>query len=161
MSAACGAFRCAGRRGEATPETLSGFDEVVVATGVAPRDPGIPGQDAPNVLRYIDVLAGGASVGKRVAIIGAGGIGFDVATYLAEQGESATLNPGEWAEEWGVSRPWQDRGGLTEPHPEPAARQITLLQRKAQKPGKSLGKTTGWIHRASLRATDSRLASET
>ena len=137
---------------KATPEALSGFDEVVVATGVAPRDPGIPGQDAPNVLRYIDVLAGGAPVGKRVAIIGAGGIGFDVATYLAEQGESATLNPGEWAEEWGVSRPWQDRGGLTAPHPEPAAREITLLQRKAQKPGKSLGKTTGWIHRASLRA---------
>ena len=137
---------------KATPEALSGFDEVVVATGVVPRDPGIPGQDAPNVLRYIDVLAGGAPVGERVAIIGAGGIGFDVATYLAEQGESATLNPGDWAEEWGVSRPWRDRGGLTAPHPEPAARQITLLQRKAQKPGKSLGKTTGWIHRAALRA---------
>ncbi|MSU89423.1 NAD(P)-binding protein [Rhodobacteraceae bacterium 2CG4] len=141
----------------ATPQMLERFDEVVIATGVVPRDPRIPGQDAPQVLRYTDVLLRGAEVGRRVAILGAGGIGFDVATFLAEQGDSATLHPDEWAGEWGVSRPWRDRGGLTAPRPEPAARQITLLQRKAQKPGKGLGKTTGWIHRAALRAKGVRM----
>ncbi len=132
---------------------LAGFDAVVVATGVQPRDPQIPGQDGPNVLSYIDVLRGDAPVGQRVAIIGAGGIGFDVAEFLAHQGESPTEVPDLWAQEWGVSTPWEVRGGLAEagPDPVPAARQITLLQRKGGKPGKGLGKTTGWIHRSSLR----------
>ncbi|MEM7614093.1 MAG: FAD-dependent oxidoreductase, partial [Pseudomonadota bacterium] len=88
----------------------------------------------------------------RVAIVGAGGIGFDVAEFLAHSGESPTEHPDLWAQEWGVSTPWEARGGLAVAEPVPAARQITLLQRKAGKPGKGLGKTTGWIHRASLRA---------
>ncbi len=137
----------------ATPEDLAAFDEVIVATGVLPRDPAIPGQDGTNVLSYIDVLRHKAEVGKRVAIIGAGGIGFDVAEFLAHQGASPTEDLDLWKAEWGVSRPWEDRGGLADdgPDPVPSAREITLLQRKAQKLGKGLGKTTGWIHRASLK----------
>uniref|UniRef100_UPI00356A1B4C FAD-dependent oxidoreductase n=1 Tax=Actibacterium sp. TaxID=1872125 RepID=UPI00356A1B4C len=133
-------------------DDLAGFDEVIIATGVSPRDPGIPGQDGPNVLSYIDVLRGKAQVGARVVIIGAGGIGFDVAEYLSEAGESPTLNLPEWLREWGVSDPETDRGGLAPegPQPEAPARQITLLQRKNERPGKRLGKTTGWIHRATL-----------
>ncbi|MEM9343724.1 MAG: NADPH-dependent 2,4-dienoyl-CoA reductase [Pseudomonadota bacterium] len=137
----------------ATPETLAGFDHVVVATGVTPRDPQIPGQDMPHVVSYIDILSGRVEAGDRVAIIGAGGIGFDVATYLAEAGESATENLEVWLEEWGVSDPETARGGLAPsgPKPEAAARQITIFQRKEGRPGKGLGKTTGWIHRAALR----------
>ena len=140
----------------ATPEMLADFDKVVIATGVIPRDPEIEGQDGPNVLTYIDVLRGKADVGKNVAIIGAGGIGFDVAEYLAHEGESPTENLELWKDEWGVGDPTQTRGGLAEegPQPEAPARQITLLQRKSQKPGKGLGKTTGWIHRASLKAKE-------
>ncbi|WP_424975829.1 FAD-dependent oxidoreductase [Dinoroseobacter sp. S124A] len=137
---------------EVTPDTVAGYDAVVVATGVLPRDPAIPGQDAENVLSYIDVLRGGAEVGPRVAIVGAGGIGFDVAEYLAHQGESPTEDPELWQREWGVADPAEIRGGLAPegPQPEASARQITLLQRKSEKLGKRLGKTTGWIHRASL-----------
>ncbi len=135
----------------ATPEALADFDEVIIATGVAPRDPGIPGQDAPNVLSYIDVLRGKAKVGKSVAIIGAGGIGFDVAEYLVTD-DSPTEDLDEWLEEWGVGDPGKVRGGLRPegPQPEPPVRQVTLLQRKSEKLGKRLGKTTGWIHRAGL-----------
>lgn len=136
---------------EATPDTLQGFDEVILATGVTPRDPGIPAAPGTQVLSYIDVLRG-APVGPRVAVIGAGGIGFDVSEFLAERGVSPTLQPEEWRREWGVSAPWQDRGGLTDAAPEPPAREIWLLQRKAEKPGRKLGKTTGWIHRATLQA---------
>ena len=138
----------------ATPavDDLTGFDEVIIATGVRPRDPGIPGQDGPNVLSYVDVLAGRAPVGKRVAIIGAGGIGFDMAEFLTHQGESPTLAPDLWQREWGVTDPAAHRGGLAPEGPQPTApaRQVVMLQRKAEKPGKRLGKTTGWIHRASL-----------
>ena len=132
---------------------MAGFDEVIVATGVRPRDPRIPGQDGPNVLSYIDVLAGKAPVGARVAVIGAGGIGFDVAEFLVHQGDSPTELPALWRREWGVSDPATDRGGLAPegPQPEPPARSVVMLQRKAEKPGKRLGKTTGWIHRASLK----------
>ncbi len=132
---------------------LDGFDEVIIATGVVPRDPQIPGQDAPNVLSYIDVLRGKAPVGKRVAIVGAGGIGFDVAEFLVQDGDSPTENLDEWKEEWGVGDPAQTPGGLAPegPQPEAPARQVTLLQRKNERPGKRLGKTTGWIHRAALR----------
>jgi 2,4-dienoyl-CoA reductase (NADPH2) len=126
---------------------LSGFDEVIVATGVSPRDPQIPGQE--RAKGYLEVLRG-APVGKRVAIIGAGGIGFDVAEFLVTNGHSATLQPQLWREEWGVGDPLHTPGGLAEPKPEPPAREIWLLQRKAEKPGRSLGKTTGWIHRAAL-----------
>jgi 2,4-dienoyl-CoA reductase (NADPH2) len=138
---------------EVSAADLDGFDEVIVATGVVPRDPGIPGQDGPNVLSYIDVLSGGAEVGPRVAIVGAGGIGFDVAEFLVQGGESPTLNLKEWKAEWGIADPQAYRGGLSAdgPQPEKAVRQVTLVQRKAETPGKRLGKTTGWIHRASLR----------
>lgn len=139
---------------DVTAAELSGFDDVIVATGVLPRDPGIPGQDGPNVLSYIDVLSRGAKVGDRVAIVGAGGIGFDVAEFLAHQGDSPTENLDLWLEEWGVTDPAAARGGIAPQgaQPVPPARQITVLQRKAEKLGKRLGKTTGWIHRASLQA---------
>ncbi|WP_104017497.1 NADPH-dependent 2,4-dienoyl-CoA reductase [Roseovarius nitratireducens] len=132
---------------------LADFDEVIIATGVIPRDPGIPGQDGPNVVNYIDVLRGKAKVGKRVAVVGAGGIGFDVAEFLVHAGESPTENIALWREEWGVGDPADVRGGLAPqgPQPEPPARAVTMLQRKAERPGKRLGKTTGWIHRAALR----------
>ena len=137
---------------EATPADLAAYDEVILATGVLPRDPEIPGQDGPNVVSYIDVLRHGALVGPRVAIIGAGGIGFDVAEYLAHHGTSPTEDVALWKAEWGVTDPEDHRGGLAPEGPQPtsSARQITLLQRKAEKLGKRLGKTTGWIHRASL-----------
>ncbi|MFN7225321.1 MAG: FAD-dependent oxidoreductase [Paracoccaceae bacterium] len=132
-----------------TPEVVAGFDEVVIATGVAPRDPGIPGQE--RALGYVEVLRG-AKVGKRVAIIGAGGIGFDVAEFLVHSGESPTEDFALWRQEWGVGDPAQAPGGLTAPKPEAPARDVWLLQRKAEKPGRKLGKTTGWIHRAALQA---------
>ncbi|MEM1272475.1 MAG: NADPH-dependent 2,4-dienoyl-CoA reductase [Pseudomonadota bacterium] len=137
----------------AEPDNLAGFDEVILATGVAPRDPEIPGQDGPNVLSYIDVLSGKRPVGQRVAIVGAGGIGFDVAEFLAHDGASPAKDVALWLREWGVSDPAVDRGGLSLEGPRPGApaRQITLLQRKPAKLGKRLGKTTGWIHRASLK----------
>ena len=137
---------------KARAEDLAGFDEVVIATGVTPRDPKIAGQDRPNVLSYIDVLEGGAEVGARVAIVGAGGIGFDMAEFLTT-GKSPTLDPEEWRREWGVADPEVARGGLAPegPRPAPPLRQVTLLQRKAERPGKRLGKTTGWIHRAALK----------
>ena len=133
---------------------LIGMDTVILATGVLPRDPGIPGQDLPHVLSYVDVLRGKVPVGDRVAIIGAGGIGFDVAEYLAEAGESASLDLDAWRREWGVGDPEDTPGGLAAngPEPEAPARRITLLQRKTSKLGKGLGKTTGWIHRAALQA---------
>ena len=135
----------------ATPDALEGFDDIIIATGVAPRDPGIPGQDGPNVLSYIDVLRGKAPVGQRVAIVGAGGIGFDVAEFLVTD-DSPTENLAEWLQEWGVGDPAEIRGGLRPEGPKPDApvREVTLLQRKSEKLGKRLGKTTGWIHRAGL-----------
>lgn len=131
-----------------------GYDGVIIATGVVPRDPKIAGQDHPKVLSYVDVLRHRMPVGKRVAIIGAGGIGFDVAEFLVhEEGRSPTLNLDEWLEEWGVVDPAEQRGGLAleRARPEPPARQVTLLQRKKGKLGATLGKTTGWIHRATLK----------
>ncbi|WP_422002817.1 FAD-dependent oxidoreductase [Roseovarius mucosus] len=138
---------------EVTADHLGGFDAVIIATGVIPRDPGIPGQDGPNVVTYVDVLRGGAEVGHRVAVVGAGGIGFDVSEYLVHEGISPTEDITLWRTEWGVGDPAEVRGGLAPqgPQPEPAARKVTLLQRKAEAPGKRLGKTTGWIHRAALK----------
>jgi 2,4-dienoyl-CoA reductase (NADPH2) len=137
---------------EATAETLTGFDDVIIATGVLPRDPQIKGQNANNVHSYIDVLKGNVTVGDTVAVIGAGGIGFDVAEYLVSGDDSPTENLEEWKREWGVGNPSQTRGGLAADgtQPEEPKRQVYLLQRKAQKLGKGLGKTTGWIHRATL-----------
>ncbi len=139
----------------ATVDDLTGFDEVLLATGVSARDPQIKGQAEGavrgQVLSYIDVLRHDRPVGARVAIVGAGGIGFDVAEYLLEAGHSLTLDPAAWRRHWGVGDPEAVRGGLLRPAPEAPARHITLLQRKAGKLGAGLGKTTGWIHRAALK----------
>ena len=145
---------------KATPEALEGFDEIILATGVTPRSPGIPGEDGPNAASYVDVLLNGAEVGQRVAIVGAGGIGFDVAEFLSHQGDSPTEHLPEWLELWGVADPAEHRGGLSPdgPQPEPPARAITLLQRKDERPGKRLGKTTGWIHRAALKMAQVKMA---
>lgn len=141
---------------EATASDLAAFDAVVIATGVLPRNPAIPGQDRPHVLSYAEALRG-AEVGARVAIVGAGGIGFDVAEFLAQSGPSPTLDPALWRREWGVGDPAATPGGLAPPEPPPAAREITLLRRKPGRPGAGLGKTTGWIHRASLAARGVRM----
>ena len=137
----------------ASAETLAAgkYDDVVLATGVKPRDPKIPGQDAANVLSYIDVLLHKKPVGKRVAVVGAGGIGFDVSEYLVDAGHSATLDTALWMKEWGVADPSVARGGVVKPEVAAPAHQVTLLQRKATTVGKGLGKTTGWIHRAALK----------
>jgi 2,4-dienoyl-CoA reductase (NADPH2) len=129
------------------------FDEVLLATGVVPRDPQIPGQDHPSVVSYLKVLNGSRAVGRRVAIIGAGGIGFDVAEFLAHDGPSTALDRDAWRREWGVGDPSEARGGVAgvRAQPAPPAREIMLLQRKAGKPGAGLGKTTGWIHRTALK----------
>ncbi|MEM1066847.1 MAG: NADPH-dependent 2,4-dienoyl-CoA reductase [Pseudomonadota bacterium] len=143
---------------EVRARELAGFDEVVIATGVTPRDPVIPGQDGPNVLNYIDVLARRAAVGPRVAVVGAGGIGFDVTEFLITE-ESPTEDLTAWLEEWGVADPAEHRGGLSPAGPQTTApsRQVTLLQRKAEKLGRRLGKTTGWIHRAGLQMKNVRM----
>ena len=131
-------------------DDLKGFDDVVIATGVSPRNPKIIGQDGANVLSYIDVLLHKKPVGKRVAVLGAGGIGFDVSEFLVED-HSPTMDLDAWKREWGVGDPAQTRGGLIKPEVSAPARQVTLLQRKASTVGKGLGKTTGWIHRAALK----------
>lgn len=132
---------------------LAAFDEIVLATGVVPRTVRFEGSDDPRVLRYDDVLAGRAQVGARVAIVGAGGIGFDVAEFLAHAGVSPSLDAAAWRREWGVDIDYTDaRGGLAPPEAPPRAREIWLLQRSPGRPGARLAKTTGWIHRASLKA---------
>ena len=132
----------------ASVDDLRGFDEVVIATGVAPRDPGIAGQE--RALSYIDVLRG-APVGPRVAVIGAGGIGFDVAEFLVQAGHSATNDPALWRREWGVGDPARRRAVWPSLRPTPRARQVWLLQRKAGKTGAGpWAKPPGWIHRAAL-----------
>ena len=130
-----------------------GFDEVVMATGVEPRTPEIEGIDHPKVIGYLDALMGRKPVGQRVAVIGAGGIGFDVSEFIVHQGESPSLNTEHFMKEWGVDLTVAHRGGIQGVQPEvPApAREVFLLQRKASKVGKNLGKTTGWIHRTSLK----------
>ncbi|MFC3148258.1 FAD-dependent oxidoreductase [Piscinibacterium candidicorallinum] len=138
-------------RADAAMLKAGGYAEVIVATGVAPRNPKIAGQDHPKVLSYIDVLRHAKPVGQKVAVIGAGGIGFDVAEYLTQDGPSSTLNLHEWLAEWGVEDPQVARGGVKRAEPVKVARQVTLLQRKQGKLGAGLGKTTGWIHRASLK----------
>jgi 2,4-dienoyl-CoA reductase (NADPH2) len=137
-----------GRRAEI--DDLVGFDEVVVATGVTPRIPDLPGVDHPKVVTYAQVVCEGAPVGRTVAVLGAGGIGVDVSEFLTHVGSPLTV--AEWMAEWGVGSPDASRGGLVEPRPAPSPREVHLLQRKATSIGKGLGKTTGWVHRASLRA---------
>ena len=128
-----------------------GFDEVILATGVTPRTPAIEGVDHPKVLSYLDVLRDKKPVGKTVAVIGAGGIGFDVSEYLTHEGESPSLNLAKFNEEWGIDSDYTERGGIKAPHLPKPPRQIYLLQRKTSKVGDGLGKTTGWIHRTSLK----------
>ncbi|MGW6566721.1 oxidoreductase [Streptomyces sp. NPDC054975] len=130
---------------------LDGYDEVVVATGVTPRTPEIEGVDHPSVVSYLDVLRDGAPVGERVAIIGAGGIGFDVAEFLTDGGEGASQDPETYFKQWGVDTSYEGRGGLRAPERPRPPRQVHLLQRKTTKVGAGLGKTTGWIHRAEMK----------
>ena len=138
----------------ATPALLraGGFDDVVFATGVSPRSSSIPGSERGNVFSYVDVLRGDAKVGARVAIIGAGGIGFDVAEFLVEDAPSPTTDIARWTHEWGVDTTLAARAGLVKAAPEAPRRQIWLLQRTPGKPGKRLNKTSGWVHRATLAA---------
>jgi len=134
----------------ASVDDLAAYDEVVLATGVTPRMPSIPGIDHPMVLSYAAALLG-APVGKRVAVIGAGGIGFDVSEFLVTE-ESPTLNVKEWKSEWGVAEPGETRGFLEPPIMLPAAREVYLLQRTKGAQGRGLGKTSGWVHRAAVKA---------
>ncbi|MFJ5044141.1 FAD-dependent oxidoreductase [Streptomyces sp. NPDC088719] len=131
--------------------TLDGYDEIVLATGVEPRTPAIPGTDHPNVVSYLDVLRDGAPVGDRVAIVGAGGIGFDVAEFLTDGGDAASLDADTFFRQWGVDTSYAERGGLRTPERPKSPRTVHLVQRRTTKVGAGLGKTTGWIHRTELR----------
>ncbi|MBT2397893.1 NADPH-dependent 2,4-dienoyl-CoA reductase [Streptomyces sp. ISL-100] len=143
----------------ATAESLTaaGFDEIVLATGVTPRIPQIEGIDHPSVVSYLDLLRDDAKAGDRVAVIGAGGIGFDVAEFLTDTSsdpagtDSASLSPEVFFRQWGVDMDYGARGGLQAPVRAPQTRTVTLIQRKAAKVGAGLGKTTGWIHRTELK----------
>ncbi len=130
-----------------------GYDEIILATGIAPRTPEIPGVDRENVIGYLDALLGRKPVGKRVAIVGAGGIGFDVAEYITHDGKSPSMDIDLFMKEWGVDLNMEHQGGIkgVEPHLPLVSREVYLLQRKKSKVGKNLGKTTGWIHRTSLK----------
>jgi len=144
-----------GRRVAADELATGGYAAVVLATGVTPRDPRIEGEEefraSGKVISYVDLLLHGRPAGQRVAVIGAGGVGFDVSEYLVSEGHSTTLDTSAWLREWGVADPAVARGGLGRPELTPPARQVYLLQRKAAPLGKGLGKTTGWIHRAQLK----------
>lgn len=129
-----------------------GFDQIVLATGVVPRTPAIEGITHPKVLGYLDVLRDHRPVGRSVAVIGAGGIGFDVSEVLTHSGDSASQNPAKFYAEWGIDPSYAQAGGLARPQVEPSPRQVHLLQRKDSKVGDQLGKTTGWIHRSALKA---------
>lgn len=141
-----------GQTADAASVHAGGYDEVVIATGITPRKVNFPGSDDPRVLSYLDVLARHQPVGSKVAIIGAGGIGFDVAEYLVEQAPSPTTDVTRWTREWGVDMQLAHRAGLQPAKPEAPARQIWLLQRSEGRLGARLNKTTGWVHRATLKA---------
>jgi 2,4-dienoyl-CoA reductase (NADPH2) len=144
-----------GRAVTADELASAGYEEIVLATGVTPRDPRIAGEDefraTGKVISYVDLLLHGKPAGPRVAVIGAGGIGFDVSEFLVSGGHSTTLDTEAWLREWGVADPAVARGGLGRPEITAPARQVYLLQRKAAPFGKGLAKTTGWIHRAQLK----------
>ncbi|MGS3137347.1 FAD-dependent oxidoreductase [Aeromonas sanarellii] len=149
----CGVELYLGQRQSAESLLGGGFNEVILATGIRPRTPNIPGIEHPKVLSYLDVLRDHKPVGEKVAVIGAGGIGFDVAEYLVEkraEGE-AVQQRDHWLKEWGIDRQLGERGGLIKPEIDAPERQIWLLQRKESKVGDGLGKTTGWIHRTVLK----------
>jgi 2,4-dienoyl-CoA reductase (NADPH2) len=129
-----------------------GFDEIIIATGISPRIPEIEGIDHPKVLSYLDVIGGKKPVGNKVAIIGAGGIGFDTAEYITHSGESTSTSIPAFMKEWGIDMTFGSRSGIegVKAQPAPSPREVYLLQRKTSRVGKGLGKTTGWIHRAGL-----------
>ncbi|MFW1754740.1 FAD-dependent oxidoreductase [Acinetobacter wanghuae] len=133
------------------------FDEIVISTGVIPRHLDIPGIDHPKVLSYIEVLKDRKPVGQRVAIIGAGGIGFDTAEFLTHEGESGSVNPKKFYDEWGIDTTYEHVGGLKAATVDQPKREIYLLQRKASSVGGGLGKTTGWIHRTGLKNRDVKM----
>ncbi|MHB0776326.1 FAD-dependent oxidoreductase [Halomonas sp. WWR20] len=135
---------------DADVQLLKGFDSVVLASGVRPRELSLPGSDHPKVIAYPLAIMHPERVGRRVAIVGAGGIGFDVAELLTHAGHP-TLDAHAWCDEWGVDLSVSERGGMKPPQRPETPREVTLLQRKSSKPGKGLGKTTGWVHRASLK----------
>lgn len=153
----CGVELYLGQRQSAESLLGGGFDEVILATGIRPRTPNIPGIEHPKVLSYLDVLRDHKPVGEKVAVIGAGGIGFDVAEYLVEKRVAQSSHVDEdlrrdhWLKEWGIDKQLAERGGLTTPEVDAPERQIWLLQRKESKVGDGLGKTTGWIHRSVLK----------
>jgi len=140
------------RKVSAAELKLGGFDHVVVATGITPRVPQLEGIDHPSVVSYVDVLRGNVEVGKRVAVMGAGGIGFDVSEFITHVGVSAALDKEVFAREWGIDFKNHPRGGVTgvTPQVEESGRQVYLMQRKSTRVGRGLGKTTGWTHRMSL-----------
>ena len=139
-----------GTRMDAARLRAEGFDQHIVATGVRPRIPRIPGVDHPKVMGYADALLG-AEVGRRVAVIGAGGIGFDVCEFLTTPHPSPTVEPARWRDEWGVDLDYRDGGGLKPAHVEASPREVWMLQRSSGRPGARLNKTTGWVHRAALK----------
>lgn len=136
---------------KANLEDLTNFDEVLLATGISPRLPDIPGVEHEKVMTYLDVLRDKKPVGKRVAIIGAGGIGFDVGEFLTHQGKLTSLDKAAYMKEWGVDLNYSTPGGLISPKVEPSPREVFLIQRKSSKVGDGLGKSTGWIHRTVLK----------
>ena len=138
------------QRVEAQTLIDSDFDEVILATGIKPRTPAIEGVEHEKVMTYLDVLKHKKPVGKKVAVIGAGGIGFDVSEYLVEK-HSLTMEPEKWLKNWGIDKSFTNPGALIPCEVEAPEREVYLLQRKASKVGKNLGKTTGWIHRAALK----------
>ncbi len=144
---------------KADEAALSQFDEVILATGIIPNTPRVPGIDHPKVLSYLDVLRDKRQVGKKVAIIGAGGIGFDTAEFLTHSGPSTSQNIAAFLKEWGIDSENEAPGGIegVQPHPEPSPREVYLLQRKESKVGAGLGKTTGWIHRSALKSKQVRM----
>ena len=141
-----------GSRADVATLHAGGYEEIVIASGILPRKIKFPGSDDPRVLSYLDVLSRNQPVGRRVAIIGAGGIGFDVAEFLVEDAPSPTTDVTRWTREWGVDRSLEHRGGLVPPQPEPPERELWLMQRSSGRPGARLNKTTGWVHRATLKA---------
>ncbi|WP_287815176.1 FAD/NAD(P)-binding oxidoreductase, partial [Pseudomonas sp.] len=144
---------CLQRRVDVAQLVEGRFDEIILATGIAPRSPAIPGIDHPKVLSYLDVLLQRRPVGPSVAVIGAGGIGFDVSEFLVHEGVATSQDRAAFWKEWGIDTALQARGGVAgiKAQPHAPARQVYLLQRKASKVGDGLGKTTGWIHRTGLK----------
>ncbi|WGL62801.1 NADPH-dependent 2,4-dienoyl-CoA reductase [Pseudomonas sp. CW003PS] len=130
-----------------------GFDEIILATGIVPRTPEIPGIEHAKVISYLDAILERKPVGQKVAVIGAGGIGFDVSEFITHQGKATSLDREAFWQEWGIDTALEARGGVAgvQAQPHPAARQVFLLQRKKTKVGDGLGKTTGWIHRTGLK----------